>query len=569
MVLTRQQEWGTIGSVMLRPPRHLRRYRQIAQVLARHGFGAALAQLGLGRRLGLPLRLLRRERPPVAVTPAQHLRLALEELGPTFIKFGQIISTRPDLLPPDFITELSRLRDDVPPEPWEPIKACIEEELEQPLEQLFATFDPTPIAAASLGQVHVATLADGQEVVVKVQRPDIERTVNVDLDILYDVARLAQNRTALGQIYDLVEISEDFAATLRGELDYRREGRNADRLRANFEDEPFLYIPEVYWDYTTRRVLVLERIEGIKIDDIEALDAAGYDRPQIAAHAARMITKEVLEDGFFHADPHPGNFVVMPGEVIGAMDFGMVGDLSPADKANLARLYVVAMQQDVAGAAEQLMRMGVADRLVDRIALERDLRRMMHKYYGLSFKEFQVGEMVEESMVVAFRHRLRFPSSFWLVGKTLAMTEGLGLTLAPGFDMFAAAQDYVRRYRRRVWLPSEWGPSVLRGATDLAELMLRLPKQTMRLLEQAERGQLEGQIRTPDLMHATDRLDRIANRLALSMLTAAFTIAIGWVIPSLDLTWPWRWLTWFVLAGFIGVSILGLWLMMNIWRSGR
>jgi ubiquinone biosynthesis protein len=554
---------------MLRPPRHLRRYRQIVEVLVRHGFSDALSQLGLGRRLGLPLRLLRRDRASAEITRAQRIRMAVEELGPTFIKFGQIISTRPDLLPADFITELSHLQDNVPPEPWEPIMACIEEELGQPIEQIFATFDPEPIAAASLGQVHAATLTDGQEVIVKVQRPDIERIIDVDLDILYDLARLAQNRTLLGQTYDLVEIAEDFAFTLRSELDYRREGHNADRFRENFRGEPYLYIPEVHWDYTTRRVLVLERIYGIKIDDVEALDEAGYDRCRIAMHSARMITKEILEDGFFHADPHPGNFVVMPGEIIGLMDFGMVGHLAPTDREDLARLYIVAMQQDVPGAADQLMRMGVADHRVDRVAFERDLRRMMHKYYGLALGEFQISEMLEEFMTVAFRHRLRFPSNLWLVGKTMGMIEGLGLVLAPDFDLFAAAQEYVRRYRLRMWLPSEWGPSMMRSASDMADLMLRLPKQTTRLLEQVERGNLEAQVRMPDFLQATDRLDRIANRLALSMLTAAFTIAIGWVIPSLDLTWPWRWLTWFVLAGFIGVSVLGMWLMLSIWRSGR
>lgn len=554
---------------MLRPPRHLRRYRQIVEVLVRHGFSDALSQLGLGRRLGLPLRLLRRDRASAEITRAQRIRMAVEELGPTFIKFGQIISTRPDLLPPDFITELSRLQDSVPPEPWEPIKACIEEELGQPIEQIFASFDTQPIAAASLGQVHAATLSDGQEVIVKVQRPDIERIIDVDLDILYDLARLAQNRTPLGQTYDLVEIAEDFAFTLRAELDYRREGHNADRFRENFSDEPYLYVPKVHWDYTTRRVLVLERIYGIKIDDVDALDEAGYDRYRIAMHSSRMITKEILEDGFFHADPHPGNFVVMPGEIIGLMDFGMVGHLAPADRADLARLYIVAMQQDVPGAADQLMRMGVADHQVDRVAFERDLRRMMHKYYGLALGEFQISEMLEEFMTVAFRHRLRFPSNLWLVGKTMGMVEGLGLVLAPDFDLFAAAQEYVRRYRLRMWLPSEWGPSMVRSASDMADLMLRLPKQTTRLLEQVERGNLEAQVRMPDFLQATDRLDRIANRLALSMLTAAFTIAIGWVIPSLNLTWPWGWLTWFVLAGFIGVSILGMWLMWSIWRSGR
>lgn len=554
---------------MLRPPRHLRRYRQIVEVFVRHGFGDVLSQLGLGRRIGLPVRLLRRGRLDQDITRAARVRLALEELGPTFIKFGQIISTRPDLLPPDFVAELSRLQDSVPPEPWEPIKACIEDELGGPIDQIFREFETVPIAAASLGQVHAAILADGQEVIVKVQRPDIERIINVDLDILYDLAHLAQNRTPLGQTYDLVEIAEDFSFTLRGELDYRREGHNADRFRENFAEETSLYIPRVHWDYTTRRVLVLERIYGIKIDDVDALDAAGHDRLEVAKRSARMITKEILEDGFFHADPHPGNFVVMTDNVIGLMDFGMVGHLAGSDKADLARLYVIAMQQDVAGAADQLMRMGIADQNVDRIELERDLRRMMHKYYGLSIEELQVGEMIEEFMTVAFRHRLRFPSNLWLVVKTLGMVEGLGLKLVPNFDMFTFAQDYVQRYRRRMWMPTEWAPSMVRGSIDLAELMLRLPKQTTRLLDQAERGQLEAQVRMPDMVEITDRLDRIANRLALAMLTAGFTVGIGWVIPSLDLTWPWRWLTWFVLAGFIGVSFLGIWLMWNIWRSGR
>lgn len=554
---------------MLRPPRHLRRYRQIVEVFVRHGFGDALSQLGLGRRIGLPIRLLRRGRLDQDITRAERVRLALEELGPTFIKFGQIISTRPDLLPPDFVAELSRLQDDVPPEPWAPIKACIEDELGSPIDEIFREFETIPIAAASLGQVHAAILADGQEVIVKVQRPDIERIIDVDLDILYDLAHLVQNRTPLGQTYDLVEIAEDFSFTLRGELDYRREGHNADRFRENFAEETSLYIPRVHWDYTTRRVLVLERIYGIKIDDVDALDVAGYDRLEIAKRSARMITKEVLEDGFFHADPHPGNFVVMPDNVIGLMDFGMVGHLAASDKTDLARLYVIAMQQDVSGAADQLMRMGVADQHVDRIDLERDLRRMMHKYYGLSIEEFQVGEMIEEFMTVAFRHRLRFPSNLWLVAKTLGMIEGLGLKLVPDFDMFTFAQDYVNRFRRRMWMPTEWAPSMVRGSIDLAELMLRLPKQTTRLLDQAERGQLEAQVRMPDMVAIADRLDRIANRLALAMLTAGFTVGIGWVIPSLDLTWPWGWLTWFVVLGFIGVSFLGIWLMWNIWRSGR
>jgi len=406
-------------------------------------------------------------------------------------------------------------------------------------------------------------------VVVKVQRPAIEPIIDLDLDILYDVARLAQDRTPWSGIYDLVEIAEEFAVNLRAELDYRREGRNIDRFRANFRGERYLHVPEVFWDYTTRRVLVMERIDGAKIDDLVALDAAGYDRHRIALHCARMIVKEILEDGFFHADPHPGNFIVLPGEVIGAMDFGQVGYLDSRDRADLVHLYIVAVQMDAAGIVEQLIRIGAADYRVDRIALERDLNRLLRKYHGMPLKEIQAGKVMEEMMTVAFRHHLRFPSDLWLLGKTLVMMEGIGLKLDPEFDMFVVSEPYVERFKHRLWLPSEWGPSALRGAADWADLLLRFPRQTSRLLDQAERGDLEVQVRLPNFPQATDRLDRIANRLAVSILVAAFTLGLAWLIPTLDLTWPWEWLTWLVLAAFVAMGMLGLWLLWSIWRSGR
>ncbi len=549
----------------IRGVRHLRRFQQIAQILARHGFGELLDLLGAAPVF--PLARALRRRPSLG--PPQRLRMALEELGPTFVKLGQVLSTRPDLLPPAYIAELARLQDTVPPEPWEPVRAQLEAELGAPVEEVFATLDPEPIAAASLAQVHAATLPDGAEVVVKVQRPDIEATINVDLDILADVARLLQTRTPLGELYDLPGIVEEFAATLRAELDFYREGHNADRFRANFADEPYLYIPKVYWEYTTRRVLVMERIRGIKIDDIAALDAAGYDRYRIGLHAARMVIKEVLEDGFFHADPHPGNFFVMPGEVIGAMDFGMVGYLSRRTRTDLVRLYIAAIQLDEEAVVDQLVRMGVVGGAVDRMGLQHDIGRLLRKYAGLPLKAIRARDMVEEAMPIAFRHHLRLPSELWLLGKTLAMMEGVGLKLVPDFDMFAVSRPYVQRFMREMASPRAWMPSLIRGMGDWAQLLDMLPRTGMQLLTRAERGELEVSLRHQELGRALVYLDRLANRLALSILLAALIVGLALLVPAFHLAERGGLITALVILGFALASLLGLWLVISILRSGR
>ena len=547
--------------------RHLNRYRQIAEVLVGHGFGALLAQVGLDRHLGLPWWLFRKEQPDEAeITPAQHVRLALEELGPTFVKLGQILSTRPDFLPPAYIMELSRLQDQVPPAPWELIKARIEEELGGPVERLFKCIDPTPMAAASLAQVHAATLPDGREVVVKVQRPNILKTINLDLDILYDLARLGEERTTFGR--DLLEIVEDFSVFLRAELDYRREGRNAERFRANFANEQHLYVPRIWWDYTTGRVLVQERINGLKIDDIDAIEAAGYNRDHLALHCARLIIKEVLEDGYFHADPHPGNILVLPGEVIGLIDFGTVGLLQVSDRAALIRLYIMAVQMDVEGLVDQLIRMGVADVNLERRPLQRDLRRLLMKYNGLPLSEVRVQEVLDDLRPIIYSYNLRLPNDLWLLAKTFVMMEGVGKKLAPDFDIFAVSQPYVKKFLRRMWLPTEWGPDVWRNLTGWNDLVTDLPRQTNRILTQVERGEVGLKLHIPEIDKTVHRLDDIANRVILSLLLAAFIMALALLIPTLNLTWPWGLLTWIIISSFAVMCFLALWLIISIIRSG-
>jgi ubiquinone biosynthesis protein len=550
-------------------PRYIRRYRRIAEVLVRHGFGAIVAQLGLDRALDLRQRLAPQPEVPVTrKTAAVHLREALEELGPTFIKLGQIGSTRPDFFPPEFIDELSCLQDSVPPAPWEEAQAIILKELGRPLDELFLVVDPTPIASASLGQVYAALLPDRTEVIIKVQRPNIEQTIETDLAILADLAHLAQERLAFGAAMDPVGLVQEFAESLRSEMDYRREGRNADRFRANFAKEDYLYVPKVYWEYTTRRVMVQERIYGIKINDYPALAAAGYDPYRIALNASKAIIKEVLVDGYFHADPHPGNILILPGEVIGLIDFGITGTLDRTDRGYLVRLWISLINLDAEATVDQLLRMGVVSPDVDQTGLARALRRMLRKYYGLPLQEISATEVFNEVQPIIYQYRLRVPTDYWLLLKTLVVLEGVGRALAPKFDVFAVSRPYVQRFVARMALPNEWAPGILRQAGSWLTLANLFPRQATRILGRLERGDLEMRVDVPEIHRATRELNSATNRLVMAILVAAMVIALALLLPSLNLAqWPWDIVTWLIVIGFVFLSVLAFWLIISLFRS--
>jgi len=554
---------------MLIRPRYLRRYRQIVEILADYGFGAVLAQMGLSERLNIPRRWRRRETPTDVMTNPRRLRRALEDLGPTFIKFGQIMSTRSDIMPPEYLEELSYLQDDVPPVSWDEARKVVEGELGAPVEELFAQVDPTPIASASLAQVHVACLVGGEEVVVKIQRPNIEETVNLDLDIIYDLAQTAQRRISAASRFEVGDLAEEFASALRTEMDFRREAWNADRFRKNFEDEDHLYVPKIYWDYSTKRLLVMERINGIKIDNLEALKAAGYSPKRLSAHAANFALKEVLLDGFFHADPHPGNMLILPGEVIGVLDFGTVGRLDEKDRANLARLFIAAVQLDAEGIVDQLQRMGVADYRVDRVGLERDLKHILTRYYGLPIYEIDAQEIAKALQPILYEYNLYIPTDYYLLMKTVVIMQGVGLNLDPDFDIFEAAQPYIGKLFRRMWLPSSWGPDVIRLALDWKDFATILPRKTSRILDQVERGNLTVQAELPQLEPTIDMIESVINRIIFAVLVAALLVALALLVPRLDITWPWRLVTWIIVTGFFVLLFLAIRLAWSVLRSHR
>lgn len=543
----------------------MHRSRQIAQVLAAHGLGTLLDLGGLRRFVPLALRTNRNGH----LSQAERLRVALAELGVTFIKLGQTLSTRTDLLPAEFARELAKLQDAVPPVPFEQIRRVIREDLGAEPEALFESFDHAPMASASIGQVHAATLAGGQQVVVKVRRPGVVEEVERDLEILTGIARWIEGHTAVGHDYEIQPIVEEFGYTVRNELDYRREAQNADRLRRFFADDPMVWIPHVYWPTTTQRVLTLERVGGVKLSDLAELDAQGIPRRAVAENAVRIFLRQALELGFFHADPHPGNFFVQPGGAIAIVDFGMVGRLSEELQERLLRAGLAAIQQDSEALAEEMFALGVAGRNAQRKAFQRDLDHLIGRMSGLSLQELSAGEISNDLTAIVYRHKLQLPSELAVLLRVITMSEGLGLSLDPDFHYLEFASPYFRKRWKQRFSVGSTLKRFGRAAADAAELSTDLPRRTGRLLNRVERGEIEISIRHEGLGPIADQFQRMFNRLALAVLLGASVVALGVAlgvqrVPGLE-----RYMNVLFALGFVFSLSFGIALIVSIWRAGR
>lgn len=552
--------------------RHLRRYQQIGRILTRYGFGHVLTQLGIGRAITPSLQRLHFSSAEILqATPPERVRMVIEELGPTFIKLGQIASTRSDVIPPEYIQELEKLQDTVPPTDFGLIQAQVEDELGQPLSEVFPTFETVPVASASLGQVHFATLPSGEEVAVKVFRPGIDKVIEIDLDILLELAALAKKRTDWGEHYDVLSLVQEFANTLRTEQNYEQEGHNIDRYRQMFAGEGYVHVPKVYWDTTTRRVLTMERIEGIKITDVDALDEAGLDRNVVARRNIDILLKAVLQDGFFHADPHAGNFMILPHETIAMMDFGIMGHLDPVQRLGLVQLFVGLFRQETDRVVDAMSDLGIATRAADRRNLARDLDRLRLRYYGLDLERIRARSFVEDLMNLTFANRLKMPSDLVLVFKAIAMLEGISLQLDPSINVFSEVEPYVRDALLELQSPVVRLREAVDQLRESSEAMMMLPKQLQRMLEQMEAGEGNLSLKLRGLDEPTRRLTGAANRLVLAILAVAFILGPALIIPRLHLIFP-EWkagAAFLVLAGFGISALLTFVLILSVWRSGR
>ncbi len=540
------------------------RLREIVSVVSKYGFDIVLKRAGLYSYIPFKRRLFPEE--IEGLTTPEKVRLILEELGATYIKLGQVLSTRPDLIPKEYIDELSKLQDEALPLSFDEVREVVEQELGKSLEEIFAHFESTPIASASLAQVHRAKLRSGESVVVKVQRPNIVRTIEADIALLHQLASLVEARVREARRYNLVGIVNEFAKTIRRELDFMREGRNAERFARNFSSVEYIRIPRIYWEYTTRRVLCMEYIEGVKISRVEELRARGFDLTLIAERLAKAFMKQYFVDGFFQADPHPGNLLVLEGERIAMVDFGMVARIDSELKDKLADLAIAIVDRDVERVVEQLLRIGIVTPESDLAEFRSDIEDLILEYYDTRLSQVNVAALLNEMLEIALKHRVMMPPNFAFLIKSMVTIESVARALDPEFNFTLVAKPFVKEMIRQRLAPRRLAKDFLRELSTLVKSLGRIPAATEAVLRRAEEGRLTLQHRGfSELIY---ELELMSNRISFALITSAIVVGSALIMqtdkgPSF-LGYPL-----FGILGFLFASVLGTVLLLSILRSGR
>ena len=551
--------------------RSIRRYRQIIKVFAGYGLGHVLEYLNLTQVVAVSRRVFLRSEAKVAhLSAPQRLRLAMEELGPTFIKLGQLLSTRADIIPAPFIEEFTHLQDSVPTIPFEEIRAKIEHELGVPIWKKFAYVDRKAIAAASIAQVHRARLISGEDVVVKVRRPGATDMVETDIDLLMGWALLLERHMARSDIYDPVAVVREFAYTIRREMDLSREGHAIETIRDNFVGDPTLYFPRVYWEATAKGVLTIEYVDGIKVSDLPAIDAAGLDRREIARRGAVAFLKMVLDHGFFHADPHPGNVMILPDNVICLLDYGMMGRLDPAIKRYLADVLVAMIDRDLDGLVDLITSTGSGEvnENLNVSALRRALADFIDSYLDIPLKEIEVGRMLLEFIDLISTHRIKLQPDLTMLVKVLVVVEGMGRELDPQFDMVGHLRPFLEKALIEKRSPLRMARELERGLEAYLQLARNLPREVKEILNKINRNKFRIDLEHRGLDRFGKELDRSANRISLSLIIAA--LLVGSSIAMTTNRGPMvLGLPAFALFGFTCAGLVSIWWMIAILRSGR
>ncbi len=513
-------------------PRNIRRKAEISKILAKHGFGLIVDFAGLGKFIPFHWGLFGHRKRDIPYTAPEHLRMVFEELGPTFIKLGQILSTRPDLLPEEYTYELTKLQDRIPPCPADEIKAVIEEELGRQIGEIFRSFEETPLASASIGQVHRAVLKDGTPVVVKVQKPGVEKRIREDLEILEEVVQRLKDHWEPAKKWNLEGLLEEFSYTLRNELDYIREGRNAETFRKNFLKDKNLYIPEVFWDYTTQKVLVMEEIKGVKISDIEGIRSYGLDPSEIARKGAEIYMHMFFRDGFFHGDPHPGNFIILADGRIALLDFGMVGVMDDLMRMNFVQLMYGIVKGDMSLVMDALRDLGIQGDPKKETMLRKELELLFSYYLLQPVSELRLSKVVNETFRIVHRYNISLPSDLFLLMKTIGMAEGLLSSLDPGFRMITVIEPYIKRSRRLMLSTKFLRAQAEKNLILLTKMLIESTERTKRFIRLLEAGKVEFSIKYEGESRIIKDMRRDINRLSLSILLVGLMVAMALIVSA-------------------------------------
>lgn len=550
--------------------RNIKRYRQIMFVFFRYGFDDVIDRLGILHFIHLGRRIIPKlnARELETITTAERLRFALEELGPTFIKLGQMLSVRPDLIPERFVVEFQKLQDEVPPFPVEQASAKIEKHLGAPIKQMFTYFDENPLAAASIAQVHRAVLHSGEEVVVKIQRPDIRRIIETDLNIFNNIAGLIEKYIQESEFYSPRLIVEEFAKTIRRELDFIREGRNIDRFRRNFEGDKTVYVPNVFWEFTTDHILTMEYIDGIKASELDKLEKAGYDRKQIAFNGAQAILKQIFEHGFFHADPHPGNIFVLQNNVIAPLDYGMMGSIDNEQKEAIGNMLIGVVKKDIKRILRVFQSLGILDDVSDIKNLKLDVEDFLDRYYEVPLSQLDIGKIIIELTDVIRNNRIKLPADLMLMAKAMVTEEGVGRNLDPDLDFMTLAKPYVRKIMLRRFDPRYQFKEFTFAFDDFNSLLKVFPSEFREIIAKIKNGDLKIKFEHHGLEGFVDELEKLGNRLSLSLIITGLIIGSSLII-QLD-KGPYIFgLPVIGMLGYLIAAILGLLLIIATVRKGR
>jgi ubiquinone biosynthesis protein len=557
--------------VMGRTYRHAKRYKEILNVLIKYGFGDLVDALKIKQYIEIGIEKISGKQPGriEKLSRPERVRMALEELGPTFVKFGQILSTRPDLIPLAYVQELSKLQDKVPSFPYDDVRTAVKAETGKFPEEIFHSIHETPIAAASIGQVHKAILLDTEEVVaVKVQRPNIQQTIEVDLAIMLHLAHLMERHVTEMEVLHPTKIVNEFARSMEDELDYTVEASHIEHFARQFLDDETVYVPRVYREWSTQRLLVMEFIDGTKASDFEHLKQEGYDLKEVASRGADSILKQICVYGFYHADPHPGNIFILPNNVICFIDFGMMGRIGQQEREDFADFVELLIKKDENKIVDALLKLTNFAEDPNRSELQRDLMEFIDLYAYVPLKEIDIGKMLQSVLEILTKQSMSLKPGLYLMIKALGTAEGLARSLDPEFEIAKHAEPFFREIKILRYAPQRIAGHLLDSGTELLRLFKEIPGEVREVLKNAREGGLKIEIEYPELDRALFRLDRISDRIASAIVLAALIVGSSIIILSRT---PPRWHDMPVigLMGFLIAAVLGFWLLTSILKSGR